>query len=396
MSADTTTSNPNIQIREIQGRGRGFIATHSIKAGEILLTDSPILLYSANPLNNNKNFCSNCFISLNSSSSSSSSSVLTCSSCSYHPLFCSPICQSKALSSSHSPWVCQALNSIHYTSAGSSFDVSDAHFLVAAYNLAVISPPHFRILLSLHGIATPTVTDPGILSLHSLISSLSPPQSVFGFSLELTAALLAKDKRNAFAIMGPQENGERIARAYGIYPKASFFNHDCLPNAARFDYVDTCVAGDGRNTDMIVRAIHDFSEGREVCLSYFPVNWNYKDRQKRLLEDYGFVCDCDRCKVEVNWNDVDDNDDSMEENEDEQMAGSSEDEDLEQGEVDFPHAYFFLKYVCSRDNCMGTLAPLPPSEGQISDVMECNVCGKLSTGEEIDENGNGDGVMVDQ
>ncbi|KAF5198860.1 Histone-lysine n-methyltransferase ashr2 [Thalictrum thalictroides] len=394
-AADTTSSNSNIQTREIQGRGRGFISTHSIKAGEILLTDSPILLYPAKPLKNNNNFCSNCFKNLNSSSSSSS--VLTCPSCSYHALFCSHICQSKALSSSHSPWVCQALNSIRYTSVESSFDVSDAHFLVSAYNLAVISPPHFRILFSLDGGCISTINDSRILGLHSLISSLSPPQSVFGVSLELTAALLAKDKRNAFAIMEPfQENGERDVRAYGIYPKASFFNHDCLPNAARFDYVDACVAGDGRNTDMIVRAIHDFPEGREVCLSYFPVNWSYKDRQKRLLEDYGFVCDCDRCKVEVNWNDDDNNDDSMEQNEDEQMVGSSEDEDVEQEEADFPHAYFFLKYVCSGDNCGGTLAPLPPSEGQLSDVMECNVCGKLSTGEEIDENGDGDGAMVDE
>lgn len=183
------------------------------------------------------------------------------------------------------------------------------------------------------------------------------------------------------------EDEENVnVRAYGIYPNASFFNHDCLPNAARFDYVDT------RNTDIIVRAIHDFDQGREICLSYFGVTWKYGDRQKRLTEDYGFVCDCDRCKVEAKWKD-DDGDDGMEENGDDQMVGEEE-EDGEEMEDDFPHAYFFLKYVCSRENCGGTLAPLPPPEGVTSGIMECNVCGQLRSAEEVDADEGEDGVMV--
>ncbi|GFY99898.1 ASH1-related protein 2 [Actinidia rufa] len=137
--------------------------------------------------------------------------------------------------------------------------------------------------------------------LHSLASSLSPPASEFGFSPELTAALLAKDKLNAFGLMEPfSEDGEGSVRAYGIYPNASFFNHDCLPNACRFDYVDTSDAG-GFNTNIIVRVIHDVPQRREICLGYFLVNLNYSERQRRLKEDYGFACACDRCKVETNW-----------------------------------------------------------------------------------------------
>lgn len=104
-------------------------------------------------------------------------------------------------------------------------------------------------------------------------------------------------------------------------------------------------------------------QGREICLSYFPVNLDYSTRQKRLLEDYGFACDCDRCKVEANWSD-DDN---------EVM-----DEDGSADTDDFPHAYFFMRYMCDRNNCGGTLAPLPPSPTAPSNVMECNVCGNLS------------------
>ncbi|KAL5700477.1 hypothetical protein ACHQM5_025914 [Ranunculus cassubicifolius] len=375
-----------IAMQEIEGRGRAIISTRPIKAGEILLTDSPILLYPANPLNNR--YCFNCFKTLDSSS------LHPCPNCSNQTLFCSPNCQSKALSSSHSNWVCQALISLrHYSSISppmSVDDISDAYFLVITYNLAVIDPSSFRVLLSLEG-DNNVGHDSRTLALHSLISSFSPPQS--GFSLDLTAALLAKDKRNAFALMEPfVENGEGTVRAYGIYPNASFFNHDCLPNAVRFDYVDTSV-GVERNVDIVIRAIHDFPQGREICLSYFGVKWSYAERQKRLMEDYGFVCNCDRCKVEVNWKEDDDG--SMEENGDEQMM-ALEEEYGEQEENDFPHAYFFVKYVCSRENCGGTLAPLPPSDGTPSEVMECNVCGQLRTGEDIDGDESEDGVMVDE
>lgn len=140
-----------------------------------------------------------------------------------------------------------------------------------------------------------------------------------------------------------EDAGERIVRAYGIYPIASFFNHDCLPNACRFDYVD----GDGdRNIDIVVRAIHDITVGREVCLSYFRVNWNYAERQRRLVEEYAFQCECDRCQVEKNWKD-DEEVESMEEEEEggEGMETLEEENNGGDGDGDFPHAYFFVRYL---------------------------------------------------
>lgn len=188
------------------------------------------------------------------------------------------------------------------------------------------------------------------------------------------------------------ENDElRSVRAYGIYPNASFFNHDCLPNACRFDYVDVNPNDDRafgcNNTDIIIRMIHDVPQGREICLSYFPVNENYSSRQKRLLEDYGFTCNCDRCNVESNWSDNESVEENGEEDEQEVMVMDDEEEEeqcenMEPSETDnndFPHAYFFLKYMCDRTNCWGTLAPLPPKGNAVSNVMECNVCGKLKS-----------------
>ncbi|OMO58439.1 hypothetical protein COLO4_34640 [Corchorus olitorius] len=167
-----------------------------------------------------------------------------------------------ATAASHSPWVCQALTRLRDCPSLVSQPLErqlQARFLIAAYNLALISPSNFQLLLSLQGQGSPS-DGPAIQFLHSLISSLCPPPSL-PLSIELTAALLAKDKLNAFGLMEPissQLDGQRSVRAYGIYPRASFFNHDCLPNACRFDYVDSAP---DQNTDIIVRMIHDVPQG---------------------------------------------------------------------------------------------------------------------------------------
>ncbi|CAK7335992.1 unnamed protein product [Dovyalis caffra] len=380
-----------VRIEEIQGRGRGLVCTQPLRGGQVVLIDSPILLYSALPLTKQQDstflYCDKCFKTIQSAS-------VSCPTCSHHQ-FCSPSCLSAALSSSHTPWVCQSLTRLRQNLDFLQHHCVErqiqARFLIAACNLAFVSPSDFQFLLSLQGRAEDE--DPGTVQfLRSVISSLCPPPPIegFSFSLELIAALVAKDKFNAFGLMEPlnlnEENGgQRSVRAYGIYPKAALFNHDCLPNACRFDYVDTANNG---NTDIIVRMIHDVPQGREICLSYFPVNNNYSTRQKRLLEDYGFTCDCDRCKVEATWSDEEgdsdngDDNEAMEEDVDEPMEVPSNGEDIDNDNgTDFPHAYFFLKYMCTRNNCWGTLAPLPSSDAKPSNLLECNACGNVKNDE---------------
>ncbi|KAL1208348.1 Histone-lysine N-methyltransferase ASHR2 [Cardamine amara subsp. amara] len=381
-----------LKVAEIGGRGRSLVAAQSLRAGQVILRESPLLLYSAFPfLSSVSPYCDHCFRLV-------PSSAQKCQSCSLVS-FCSPNCLA-----SHTPWICESLRRLHQSSSAAFADQpSDrqvqARFLLSAYNLAAASPSDFQVLLSLQGSgnngdSSSSVTDSAAAKfLHSLLSAVCPPLPV-PISPELTAALLAKDKVNAFGLMEPFSvlNEKRSVRAYGIYPKTSFLNHDCLPNACRFDYVDS--ASDG-NTDIIIRMIHDVPQGREICLSYFPVNMNYSSRQKRLLEDYGFKCDCDRCKVESSWsegeedeNDVmeemDDEDGQEEEMEDQEGDKEEEGEACGNGvddESSFPHAYFFVRYMCEKESCFGTLAPLPPKTNDASKVLECNVCGSLKEDE---------------
>ncbi|KAL6659032.1 hypothetical protein ACP70R_003072 [Stipagrostis hirtigluma subsp. patula] len=373
----------SLRVADLPGRGRGLVAARNVREGEVLLSESPILLYPT-ALASLPSYCSACFRSL------SPAAAIPCPSC-RAAAFCSPACAA----ASHPRLICAALSNgagAGLAAAAPTEAVQEPLlFLLSAYSLP---EPSLHALLSLCSAPPPPpgVQDPA--TLHAAVAAVAPPQLLPPcFSPDLTAALLARDRANSFAIMEPLRPGVSLehlkARAYAVYPRASLLNHDCLPNACHFDYPDRPGPG---NTDIVVRALHDIPQGREVCISYFAANWRYADRQRRLLEDYGFRCECDRCQVESQWKDDDDNgggdedgDDTMEEEEAEEDGEDGGDDGMEQeedgdanGDDDFPHAYFFVRYLCDSEGCWGMLAPLPPlPNGELSHVFECNLCGKL-------------------
>jgi SET and MYND domain-containing protein len=351
MAAPTSTSL--LKMENIPNKGRGLIAAQDLKAGQIILTESPLLLYSASPLfiPTPSPYCHHCFRTLQPSQ------TFPCPSCSNYN-FCSQKCLSIALNSSHSPWTCQTLSHLQNPTSPlleKPFELQvQARFIVAAYNLAIHTPSIIQIILSLHGDPNDhySIVD-NAKFLHSLISPFCPP-NMNNLSAELAAKLIAKERLNSFCLMEPysSKGPQRSIKAYVIYHKATFFNHDCIPNACRFDYVENGEPGDEHNTDIVIRLIKDVSVGSEICISYFRINKDYLTRKRILMEDYGFTCACDRCKIEANWNDGENN-------------------------SDLPHVIFLSKFVCDKENCAGTLAPLPPKDGEKSNVLECNFCGNL-------------------
>ncbi|NP_001299818.2 Histone-lysine N-methyltransferase ASHR2 [Zea mays] len=377
-----------LRVADLPGRGRGLVAARNVREGEVLLSEPPVLLYPST-LSSLRSYCSACFRSL------PPAATIPCVSC-RAAAFCSPACAA----ASHPHLLCAALS--HGGGAGLAAAAPTEAiqepllFLLSAYSLPEST---MRSMLSLSSAPPPPPGAQDAAGLHAAVAALAPPHMLpQGLSPDLTAALLAKDRGNSFAIMEPYRHGMSLellkARAYAVYPRASLFNHDCLPNACHFDYPDRPGPG---NTDIVVRALHDIPEGREVCISYFAANWRYADRQRRLLEDYGFRCECDRCQVESQWKDDDDNngddgDDTMEE-EGEDDVGDRGDDGIEEeegdgatngGDDDFPHAYFFVRYLCDNEGCWGMLAPLPPSpNGDLSHVFECNLCGKLRKEEDV-------------
>lgn len=184
--------------------------------------------------------------------------------------------------------------------------------------------------------------------------------------------------------------------AYGLYLWASMFNHNCMPNVCGFNYVDDLDREN--NTALVFRAFHEVKEGSEICISYVDVRSGYRKRKNRLMEIYGFKCECERCKIESQRkeNQTKEEEESEEKYEEETEEEHEEDDEevneeveleLDEGELEMSKEEdgfvliddYIKRYTC---DCGGFLAPMPPSQdGVVSNFIECNGCGNISKDE---------------
>jgi SET domain len=251
-------------------------------------------------------------------------------------------------------------------------------------------------LLSLH--SNSSLPDELIDKLHSELASLFPANiAPLHFSRENTSSLISKEKNNSFELISPIDPkyaycGVTGVGAYGLYLWASMLNHNCMPNVCGFDYVEDLDREN--NTDLVFRALHEIKEGSEICISYVGVRRGYRERQKRLMEIYGFKCECERCKIESQWKENQGEEEEEETEEEIEQKNEEDDEVTEEEEVELGEEEsemsqegdgFFLiddyikRYICY---CGGFLAPMPPSQnGVLSNLIECNGCGNISKDE---------------
>lgn len=212
-------------------------------------------------------------------------------------------------------------------------------------------------------------------------------------SLEFITKLLEREAVNSYGIPAPllpgaENEADRRLRGSGLYPLASRVNHECLPNAARFDDFDgtglSSSTVPGSNTALSLRALHALPAGEEVTQSYFPLTWSFLQRQERCREQYGFTCRCPRCKEEATWPLEEQGAETEEEAELVKEISSTV---ITNSIIDIPNSdnavadagyihVFLFKYVCPREGCGGTMAPMSRHQ---SDALQCNVCGKMRT-----------------
>eukprot|EP00249_Psilotum_nudum_P008660 c21429_g1_i1 orf=1045-1668(-) len=198
MAAASSTSLLLLKVAHLPHRGRALLAAHTLLPGQILLQESPLLYYLEAQAAASKSFCSHCLRCL--SQSASASPCLTCQ----DVLFCTPACALAASASSHTPFVCRAFCGLIGCIRDADLQ-TQARYLIAAYNLGVVSPAAFQQLLLLEGEG---VVDDNTAVLHSFMretvqSVRLSMQTLPTWSVELVAALLAKDQRNAFGLMAP-------------------------------------------------------------------------------------------------------------------------------------------------------------------------------------------------
>ncbi|KAF2167662.1 hypothetical protein M409DRAFT_21818 [Zasmidium cellare ATCC 36951] len=92
--------------------------------------------------------------------------------------------------------------------------------------------------------------------------------------------------RNAFS-PGPQFGEEDVRRASaGLWIRASYMNHSCVPNTTR-EFVGDL---------MVVRASRDIKAGDEITHIYDDSS-DVDVRAESLMRTWGFVCACPRCRT---------------------------------------------------------------------------------------------------
>lgn len=117
-------------------------------------------------------------------------------------------------------------------------------------------------------------------------------------STDFVINLASRASHNAFSIRPEgttdgDQSGEFFG--WGVWPEASFFNHSCHPNVRKERrgrvwsfYLD--------NNDH-----ESLEESRQLCITYLggdEKDLNVYDRRKRLQDQWGFLCMCDRCQEE--------------------------------------------------------------------------------------------------
>ena len=96
---------------------------------------------------------------------------------------------------------------------------------------------------------------------------------------------MAKDEDRALT-------DEEEFTGWALYPSGSYFNHACQPNVNKLR--------NGRT--WYFRASATISPAEEATISYLggeEKTLDVHERRARLLNEWGFWCECIRCKIEA-------------------------------------------------------------------------------------------------
>eukprot|EP01122_Echinamoeba_exundans_P016198 TRINITY_DN8138_c0_g1_i1.p1 TRINITY_DN8138_c0_g1~~TRINITY_DN8138_c0_g1_i1.p1 ORF type:complete len:427 (+),score=67.74 TRINITY_DN8138_c0_g1_i1:54-1334(+) len=105
-----------------------------------------------------------------------------------------------------------------------------------------------------------------------------------------------KHRVNMFGLWG--NSGECLG--YGVYPKASAYNHSCWPVATFYKNPNLTIP------HMDFLTVFPVAEGAEVCISYIDISANLQTRRSTLLDKYFFHCTCERCTWQEKHPDAED------------------------------------------------------------------------------------------
>eukprot|EP00667_Euglena_gracilis_P015028 EG_transcript_15608 len=282
-------ATPPVEVRHVEGRGRGLFATADVAPGEVVGDHAPLVTAVAPGWR--QYVCSHCL-----GSSHPRRQPITCQGCGI-ARFCSTDCREAA---THPPAACGALarlvKRLQHDDALESWVAAVAVLMLQAFSMldaALWSQLTQLCTLEAAGVDSELMTglhyicsvleaclDPGTVSNAIEVSGLSS-------IVDASMFLLLRAECNSFSFWSSDGNYEQLG--LGVFLDAALYNHDCLPNVAKV------VAG--RRLRFV--ALRPIAAGAEVCISYVPVDEDRRSRQQILTRHFHFTCQCGRCTSEL-------------------------------------------------------------------------------------------------
>jgi SET and MYND domain-containing protein len=125
---------------------------------------------------------------------------------------------------------------------------------------------------------------------YSLLELILPKELLPLCDQESLRTLTSRDCTNAFGLWS--DSGDEYL-GYGVWVKASLFNHSCDPNVRKYT----------QDRAWIFETARYVVAGEELCISYLgsqdELKMDVMARREKLLKHWGFLCLCTRCITEL-------------------------------------------------------------------------------------------------
>eukprot|EP00668_Euglena_longa_P017936 GGOE01022420.1.p1 GENE.GGOE01022420.1~~GGOE01022420.1.p1 ORF type:complete len:352 (+),score=84.58 GGOE01022420.1:48-1058(+) len=277
-----------LEVRQLEGRGRGLFTTCDIAAGQSLGCHAPLVTAVAPGWR--QFVCTSCLIS-----SHPRRQPHTCAGC-HVARFCSDDCRQAA---THPPAACTAahrlVKRLQQDDAMDSWAAAVAALMLQAFS--TVDEELWSALSQLCALETANVEAELMVGLEyvaGVVEACLDPGAVaralevshFNSVADAAMFLLLRAECNSFSFWSSDGNYDQLG--LGLFFDAAMYNHDCLPNVAKMVV--------GRNLQFI--ALRPIAKGSEVCISYVPVDEDRESRQHILARHFHFLCCCGRCTAE--------------------------------------------------------------------------------------------------
>lgn len=239
--------------------GRGLFAAEPIKSGDLILSNSPLVIGPRADCTS-KYFCTICY--------EIRDSCFRCDKCQL--LVCSNECKESKIHNVECSFI---------TEKWKQKPKLENHTDALTKNLIHL---HFLLLTeeqkSILNIFQRSKTKNSTEELQELLNKYTVPQE----HVELIDIVNSVLKINSFRI-GHEENKIQLR---GLYPLSALLNHSCVPNTRNIFEKDYT---------MKIYAAKDIKAGEEILTCYTGLLWSTPARRMQLYKMKGFWCFCKRC-----------------------------------------------------------------------------------------------------